>query len=96
MFLYTNGDTWKQRPMLLSQLRTLTYFVKYTFSLNMHKQSSAQRTESRLSLSLVCALNTKQEHFILFLFPASSFQAVEERYASLAPKEQLCLHNKDN
>lgn len=53
------------------------YFVKYLFSLKMHKQSSAQRTESSLSLSLVRALNTKQGHFILFLFPTSSFQEGE-------------------
>lgn len=66
------------------------YFAKYVLSLKMHKQSSAQRTESRLSLSLVCALNTKQEHFILSLFPMSSFPGGrEEGYAGVASKEQL-------
>lgn len=72
--------------------RAFTYFVKCMCSLKMHKPFSAQKTEFRFSFSLVCALNTSQEHFI-FCFWCSDFaiRAEVRLYAGVASNEQFLV-----
>lgn len=92
MFLCATRRTWKQIFVPFSHLRSFTYFAKCMYSLKMHKQSSAQKTEFRFSFPLVCVLNKNQEHFILYFWcPVFSVGAEVRLYAGVDSNEQLLV-----
>lgn len=92
MFLFATVCTWKQIFMPFSQLRAFTYFAKCMYFLKMHQQSSAHKTEFRFCFSLVSALNTNQERFILYFWcPVFGVWAEVRLYAGVPSKEQFLV-----